>query len=502
MTRRGLPRNVAASLVNAGAGIGVALVTTPLIIHQVGTAGYGVWTIALAFILYLAIAEAGFGPAAQRFVAVAHGRGELRPAARIMWTTLALYVAVGLLVSVILVLAAGSITGLFDIPHRLQADARDLIRLVGPALTLALAATAVGNVQAGLERFVALAAATAAGSVVYLGLVIAFVAAGANLFQLGLTVVGQQLVMLIVRLVSVRDVVFSGRPAIVSRDEWSGLWRFAAKLQVSVLSLLVNNQSDKVVVGLVAPASTVGQLGVATQVAEAIRAVGAAALTPMISRLTAISGTGDERSLHATFRRLNSLWLLGLTGAGAIAVASVYPVLSGWLGSGYGDAAVFAEFLVSAGVISLLGGTRFAYLRAINRIGLEARLGVVVIALNVAFTIPLAIAVGSVGVVAGTLAANVLGLAWFVIRFNDVAPPTPPLPTSILLRAAVIAAAMGALALGWGLAVVALLPAGVALLPVLAGSAAALIAYAAAVARTRPTPTALFAWLEGVLADA
>jgi hypothetical protein len=126
----------------------------------------------------------------------------------------------------------------------------------------------------------------------------------------------------------------------------------------------------------------------------------------------------------------------------------------------------------------------------------------VVIALNVAFTVPLAIAAGSVGVVAGTLAANVLGLTWFVIRFNDVAPPTPPLPTSILLRAVVIAAAMGALALGWGLAVVALLPAGVALLPVLAGSAAALIAYAAAVARTRPTPTALFAWLEGVLADA
>ena len=38
-----------------------------------------------------------------------------------------------------------------------------------------------------------------------------------GLFQLGLAVVGQQLVMLLVRLISVHDVVFSGRPAIVSR---------------------------------------------------------------------------------------------------------------------------------------------------------------------------------------------------------------------------------------------------------------------------------------------
>jgi O-antigen/teichoic acid export membrane protein len=232
-----------------------------------------------------------------------------------------------------------------------------------------------------------------------------------------------------------------------------------------------------------------------------MRALGAAALTPMISRLTSISGSGDQRLLHATFRRLNSLWLLGLIGAGAIVVASVYPVLSGWLGSGYGDAVLFAEFLVAAAVVGLFGGTRFAYLRATNQIGLEARLGLVVVALNVAFTIPLAVAIGAVGVVAGTLAANVLGLAWFVIRFNDLAPPTPPLPIALLVRAALTGAVMGAASLAWGIAIVALVPAGFALPPVLAGSAVALFAYGRTMTGTRPTPDAVYAWLEGVLTD-
>src|SRR5947208_14669511 len=102
--RVALSRNVLANIINALTGIGIALISTPIVIDRVGTAGYGVWTIALGFILYLAIAEAGFGPAAQRFIAVSRGRSDLDSAARIMWTTLALYVLAGVVVAAALFL--------------------------------------------------------------------------------------------------------------------------------------------------------------------------------------------------------------------------------------------------------------------------------------------------------------------------------------------------------------------------------------------------------------
>ena len=493
--RAGLGRNVLASLANAGTGIGIALLTTPLILHAVGTAGYGVWTLTTAFVLYLAIAEAGIGPAAQRFVAVAHGRGDLGGAARILWTSVALYALVGAVVCVALVLLAEPIIGLFDIPAQLEGDGARLLRLVGPALLLGLVAIAIGNVQQGLERFTAVAAATAAGSVVYLGAIAVLVAGDAGLDELGYALVLQQAVFVVLRLATVRDVLATGPPRFVSRSELSELVAFSAKLQVSVLSLLINGQSDKVVVGLVAPAATVGQLGIATQASEAGRLVGAAGLVPMISRLSAHAGARDEPRLVAEYERLNRLWLIAVIGATTIAAATLHPLISGWLGDGYGEAVLLGEFLVVAYGVSLLPGTRIAYLRATNRVGLEAQLGAVTIALNILFTVPLALAFGARGVVAGTLAAYVLGVVFFLWRFERVAPAARATPASALLRAAGIGLALGALALGWGMAMLALLPSGFALVPIVAGVLVALIAYLGAALGVRPTPSRLAAAL-------
>ena len=46
---------------------------------------------------------------------------------------------------------------------------------------------------------------------------------------------------------------------------------FALRLQMTVLSILVNTQTDKLVVGAVATPATLGQLGIGSQVAEAGR---------------------------------------------------------------------------------------------------------------------------------------------------------------------------------------------------------------------------------------
>jgi hypothetical protein len=48
---------------------------------------------------------------------------------------------------------------------------------------------------------------------------------------------------------------------------------------------------------------------------------------------------------------------------------------------------------------------------------------------------------------------------------------------------------------------VSLLPAGVALLPVLFGSAVALLAYIRAITGGPPTPAGVSEWMEGLLAD-
>jgi peptidoglycan biosynthesis protein MviN/MurJ (putative lipid II flippase) len=142
--------------------------------------------------------------------------------------------------------------------------------------------------------------------------------------------------------------------------------------------------------------------------------------------------------------------------------------------------------------LSLLTGTPVAYLRAIGRPSLEARLGAVLIACNVVLTVALGIAFGAYGVVAATTLAYCIGTGWFLRRFRSVVPrEIDRLPRLVIIRAVLVASVAALLACGWGLAMVAVLPAGVALAGVALGAGAAAATYVAVAVGVKPTPAEL-----------
>jgi O-antigen/teichoic acid export membrane protein len=484
---RRLAPNVAAGVATAGSLIATALISVPLILDHVGLAGYGAWTLALTVVLYVTTAEAGLGPAIQRFAAVAAGAGRADGVARLLWSSLLLYALAGALLALLCVTLAPALTDFLDLPAALRADTTEMFRLVGAVIPVALLVAALGNVQQGLERFRSYAVSAVAGSLVYLGLIVALLENGHGLPGLPVAAVGQQLAMLAVRAVALRDVL-GARPRHVPRDERRSVLGFALRLQMTVLSTLVNTQTDKLVVGAVARPATLGLLGIGSQIAEAGRLVGGAALSPLISRLAATRGEDEPGALEALFARLHRIWLLVITGATIIGACALYPLIAAWLGDGYGRAAVYGGFLVVAYGINLLSGSGVAYLRAVGRPSLEARYGAILIASNVALTIACGLAFGALGVVAATTLAYAAGTAWFFHRLPHAAPELSQL--ALLPPAGAVARGLvaGAAALAWGLAMRALLPAGVALAPVVLGTAAAFAGYTAWATGVRPTP--------------
>jgi O-antigen/teichoic acid export membrane protein len=256
-------------------------------------------------------------------------------------------------------------------------------------------------------------------------------------------------------------------------------------VQMTVASLLVNTQTDKVVVGLVASARTLGQLGIGSQVAEAGRLIAGSALSPMVSRMSATHGA-DPAALEALFARLHRLWTLTIVGVTAIGLGAIYPLIATWLGPGHGRAALLGGFLVAGYGVNLLTGPGIAYLRAIGKPGIEARLGAVTIAGNVVLTVALGIAFGAVGVVVATMVAFTIGTVWFNAQLRHVVtlPGLARIPGPGAMLAALAA---GAVALGWGLAMVELLGRYAGLVPVAAGAGALFVAYLSYTTRIRPT---------------
>jgi O-antigen/teichoic acid export membrane protein len=480
-----LGRNVVASVATSALTIGGALVSVPLIVDGIGTDGFGIWTIGLSIVLFLSIAEAGLGSGIMRFVAVAHGRDDHGEIARVAWTALTLYVAGGLVIVALAQLLAAPLAGVFNVPARLEEDAESMFRLLGPIVLAALFSSGLASLQQGLERFPAYAIATGLGVATQIALLIVLLP-DEGLRGVAYAALAQQLVMAAARLLTVGHVFMRGRPALLSRAGTIELAGFSARVQMSAVATFANNQSDKLVLGVIAPATTVGQLGIGAQAAEAGRIVAASALNPLVSRMSLLYGHRPD-ALPALYRRLHRLWLLTVTGATVIALATLQPLIEGWLGSGHDEAALLGGFLVFAFGVNLLTGVPGVYLRAVGQPGLEARYSALLVGVNLVASISLGILAGAYGVVAATALAYVVGTAWFFTRARGMVPPMPLREmgsVGVIVASLVVTAAA---AFAWGFAANALLPSGVALPVVVAGMAAALLTHLSVTTGVRPT---------------
>jgi O-antigen/teichoic acid export membrane protein len=474
----GLQRNITASVLTAAALVASALISTPIILSAVGTSAYGVWTLGQTMVLFIVVADAGLGPSVVRFTAI-RGEGNRPGVAQLLWTAWATYAALGGCAIAAAIAGASEFTAVFDVSASLANDAQTMLRILGIAVAFALLSAAAGNVLQGLERFTEVAGTAAGSSLVFLVSVAAFMGQGAGLRGLALAAVIQQGCGLTMRLWLLRAVIRSTRPRLLPRSHLREFFGFAARLQMNVLGTLVNNQSDKVVVGIVTRPIVVGQIGIASQTAEAARAVCGSALSPMVSRMSAAHGAADGAEVKRLFLRLSHTWLVCVLGGTTIALSVIHPVVLAWLGPGHGSAAMYAQFLLVAVGAHLATGVGTAYLRAIGVPGLEARYGAFIIAVNLSLSIVLGIALGAVGVVAATAVAYVAGGVFFFRRLRTASPLGTGLPTLDLLRATPAALVSGALAFAWCAGVSELVPHGLALVPAALGVVGAFVGYCA-----------------------
>ena len=268
--RPALSRNVAASVVNAAAVAASSLVAVPLILDAVGTAGYGVWTLGLALILYASILETGLGPAVQRFTAYARGRDDAAELGRLAVSTLSPMQCSALSVGLVLFLAPrrsrpvrppGAAPGRSrgDVPHpRRRARARAARR-------------GAGNMLQGLERFGTSAAQrrrsarspSSPGSPRSPGPG----PPGRGRRRLHRPGGSRSLARRSAR-------HRSAAPALTATAR--RVLGFSARLQVTVFVRALQLAERQVVVGLVAPPATVGQLGIGAQFADGGRVLAGA----------------------------------------------------------------------------------------------------------------------------------------------------------------------------------------------------------------------------------
>ena len=95
MRREVLPSQRARIYAVYAAAIVSGLIVTPIVFHQLGTEGLGIWSFIGSVTIYLMVLDFGVGPSIIRFAAEARGRGSSEDTNALASVGLALYAVIG-----------------------------------------------------------------------------------------------------------------------------------------------------------------------------------------------------------------------------------------------------------------------------------------------------------------------------------------------------------------------------------------------------------------------
>lgn len=422
-----------------------------MLVHGLGKVEYGIWALALSFVLYLELFEFGLGTATVRFVARHEASGDREATARSIATSFWMLGVAGLGALLLAVLFALAFPFVFDVGVDAERSAQLLIVLVGIDVAVSIASDTFGNTLVALQRFdlvnatlIVILVAQAVSWVVVLGL-------GGGLVALGVVTVALSLLGQLSRFVLARRVLpgLSISPRLFDRRQVRQLAGLSVWYALAESSTLAIARLDTVVVGIVVGVPEAAVYAVAQKAAFLVDQV----IRPMLRMLLPYSSELAARRDRVALRKTM------LTGTRvAMAVAGpltltlgllAEPALRAWVGAGFAEGALVVVFLCGAAAVAALSGTGFLMLQGAGFARRPGILSTFEAILNLTLSVVLGLALGIKGVALATLlAASIVQLGLllpYAARTFDVGLTT--VVTSVG-RAHLPAAAVSA-AVGW-----------------------------------------------------
>jgi O-antigen/teichoic acid export membrane protein len=194
--RRLIAKNTIFNLVGQILPMLAGLLTIPYIVRGLGTAQYGIFSIATMLIGYFSIFDLGLSRATVKFVAENLSADRIHKVPELVWTSLSLLVALGTLGGILAALFVPvSVTHLFKMPPSLAGEARAALFILCASMPIMLGNDALRGVLEASQRFDLVNCVKVPASVL-------FYSAAALVIPFGVHVAGIVSLMVGIRLIS------------------------------------------------------------------------------------------------------------------------------------------------------------------------------------------------------------------------------------------------------------------------------------------------------------
>jgi O-antigen/teichoic acid export membrane protein len=426
---RQVARNTAAQAAGKAAVLAIGAASIAITTRYLGTAGYGSFALALAFVQMLGVlADAGLSAVVVREIS-----REPKRTAALVGNALTVRLVLGLCVVAVAALLA------LVLPY--SPDVRRAVLIAGVPFLLGLASSSVAAVfQARLEMWRAAVADVSGRLAAFIALVAVVVADLGFLAVVASTAVGAA-VALAVSVALVRGLAPVGPRA--DRQEWRALVLAGIPIGVTLAVNEVYFRADTFILSLFRPFSEVGLYTFAYRVYELLALFPAIVMTsifPLLSRFLGTRRDAAQRVLEAAADLFVAVGV-PIAAGGLVLAPELTRVVAG---DDFEAAATPLRLLLCAAVPAWVSGLLGYALIAAGRQASVLALSVAALAINVVLNLALVPSYGpdaAAAVALGSEAFLVVG-GWLLVRRHLAVAPRLTLLWRALPAAAVMAAAL------------------------------------------------------------
>ncbi|MGH9106896.1 MAG: oligosaccharide flippase family protein [Acidimicrobiales bacterium] len=376
------------------------LVLTPFVIHGLGVQRYGLFALAGTVTMFMSAFNGGLGATANRYFPVYAGTDDRVSTTKLLVTFLCLVGVGGALLSLADWVVSPYIVDELSMSPGLRPGALFLFRALGVLIMFALAHVVVQGVVIARQRFDRV---MQAGLLCYALWVAGLVLVVKDHYGLRgvavIYVVQQAATVAVITPTAMRYLTRRGF-SLLKWQELREILGFSARVQVAGVARLVNTEVDTLMVGTALSVHTLGIYNAGANFAQQLAKVMSNVVAPTGVHLGNTFGReGAERAFH-NFLRMQRHWAVGVTGWAAVGMAAAYFGVSAWLGPSFHLGGWVAVIALAGVLPTLLVAVASTYVNVMRQSRIEMRYGLVMMAVNLAVTVPLAF-VGPLEVVAG-----------------------------------------------------------------------------------------------------
>ncbi len=411
-------KNVGSSWSALAINILVGILLSPIIVHRLGDAAFGIWVLIFSITGYYGMFDLGIRSSIVRYVSKHTAKNETAELAKYVNTSLFTYTAIGLLAMMVTVALAAAIDHVFKIPPAMQTQARWLMLMAGGSVALGFPLGVFGGILDGLQRFYLTNWTGILSTLLRATLIVYVLHHGYGLLTVAAITVTMPIMTSILRGV----IVFRLLPLPiglkhVDRESFKQMAHYSATTMIVIIAAQLRFRTDELVVGSMISATAVTFFTIGVRPVDyAQQLVGSLVqiFVPMSSHSEAVGNMDRVRKIYVAGNRACALTIFPLAAALLILGKSVIEV---WMGHKYVAASypVMAIMIVPITLFFMQGASG----RILMGIGRHRDFAIVILMegiANLILSIVLVRPYGIAGDAMGTAIPMLLTTLWYMPR--------------------------------------------------------------------------------------